>query len=898
MPEPPGSPFPRHRSLLIGCFVALVLTLVLSLSLLYSQKVLTEIARLQSAQSDNVQWTLTQVEVEHLFLINALEHRMADGRADLPRIRERYDVFYSRLGTLRTAPLFHDLLATEPAFRQALGELLDFLQDTVPLLDGPDEDLRTGLPALLAKATEERQNVRMLSVTGLGHFAVRADHQRQQIAATLRQLAIATVSLMALLMALSLYLLLINRQKTRRGFALEQANQRMNTILSTSLDGVVVADAQGRIMEFNGAAEQIFRCRSAEAKGRRVTDLFVPDHLRAAHDASLARLRDGGERLIVGRGRVKMEAKRHDGEVFPIELAVQSAWDGKTEILIAFVRDISGRVAGERELVEARDRALAGEKAKADFLTVMSHEIRTPLNGLLGNLSLLGGSPLSDEQRQYVRNMDISGRILLKHVDSVLDIARFEAGQLRLAQERVHLDELLQNLVDGQGGQAAARRNRLGWAWVGAPLYWVLSDAQRIHQILLNLVGNAIKFTEDGRIRVEAEADPAPLPDDPDRRIVEFRVSDTGIGIPEKEVVTIFDDFHTSDTSFGRAAGGAGLGLGISRRITEAMGGEIGVESIPGEGSTFWVRLPLCPTDAPKPEDPAPGRRLIRARLDILVVEDNDINLQVTRAMLRREGHKVTCARDGRSGVDTAAERRFDAIFMDISMPVLDGLEATRLIRAGGGPSADTPIIALSANVLPQDTERFRDAGMDDFLGKPLTLDALRRALHAMRSEETEDGDLDEPPAPPEAEPSDTQPPQAASPTPPALPAPEGRGDRAPEEASADAGAAVVDAGKMQEMRQNLGDAGFERLLARFIEEADQLSADLPADASGIQDPDEFAGRIHKVAGSAAVFGATEFRQILNRAERAAQAGDDDDLARSLARLGPCWRQTRRYLTA
>ena len=871
----------------LGWFVLGVLVVVTSLSILYSRRVLDDISQLQSAEADNVQWTLTQVEIEFLSFANTLNPRHQSGQADLDNVRERYDILFSRLATFRDSPMFRGLATKDPQFDAALGELGRFMRDIMPLIDGPDDALRAALPRIAAATATARAQARALSVTGLAHFAVRADVQRREVARRLRQLGIAAASLLFLLLALSLHLLLVNRQKTRRGVALEQANQRMNTILSTSLDGVVVADSNGHILEFNGAAEEIFRCPSAQAKGHQVSELFVPDHLRSTHDADMARLRRGGERRIVGKGRVKLTAKRADGEIFPIELAVQSALDGETEILVAFVRDISKRVADEKELVQARDRALAGEKAKADFLTVMSHEIRTPLNGLLGNLSLLSGSRLDAEQRQFVRNMDVSGRILLKHVDSVLDIARFEAGKVQLSLERLNLSELLQNLVDGQSGNAGNRGNRLDWCWIGTPQHWIESDAQRIYQILLNLVGNAIKFTELGRVSIEAEMDP-PGPD-PARRVVEFRVSDTGPGIAEDQITTIFEDFHTSDTSFDRAAGGAGLGLGIARRIVTAMDGEIGVESVPDAGSTFWVRLPVRAAAAPARRETRPRPPSAPGGLDVLVVEDNEINLQVARSMLTREGHKVTCAPDGRQGVDMAALRRFDLIFMDISMPELDGLEATRLIRAGGGPSAETPIIALSANVLPQDKEKFRSAGMEAFLGKPLTLDALRRALCTVRSPRS----VDDAPA--------REPPPGAPPdnTPPDTPMTDGKiaGDR-PSDGRPPGARPTDDTSPndpMAEARDSLGPEIHAALLQRFLEETDGFVAEL-GQAPG--DAPDLAGRLHKLAGSAAVFGASDFRQMLNHAETAARTGDRAEIRAHLARIAPCWQATRARLTS
>lgn len=839
----------------MGWFVSLTLILVMSLSVLYSRQVLTDLDKLRSADSDNVQWTLTQAEVEYLTFVHTLDTG-GEGSADLALVREKFDIFYSRLMTLRNAQLFQELVA-HSGFDTALTELLSFMTDAIPLIDGSDDALSASLPVLHRQAVLGRDQVRTLSISGLTHFAQRSDAQREEIARTLLQLAIATASLLVLLAALSIHLLITNRQTRRHGLALQQANQRMLTILATSLDGVIVVNEKGIVLEFNRAAEFIFGYNSTDVKGRMVGDLLVPDHLVAAHRDSMERMRNGGERRVIGKGRVKLEAKRANGDVFPIELAVQTAMDGDTEILIAFIRDISQRMADEKELVQARDRALAGEKAKADFLTVMSHEIRTPLNGLLGNLSLLSGSGLSPEQRQCVRNMDVSGRILLKHVDSVLDIAKFEAGKLQIAHERVNLSELLQNLADGQNGNAASRGNVIEWCWVGPEQEWVKTDAQRVYQILLNLVGNAIKFTEFGRVSIEAEVDCLPSPDKSGRKIIEFRVIDTGIGISEDQIDSIFDDFQTNDSSFGRAIGGAGLGLGIARRIVEAMDGEIGVESVEGDGSTFWVRLPMTAAPKPKPRERRPEAKAVLPQLDILVVEDNEINLQVARSMLRREGHKVTTATDGRSGVDVAETKRFDLIFMDISMPVLDGLQATELIRAGTGPSQKTPIIALSANVLPQDKQRFLDAGMDAFLGKPLTLDALRRALYTVRSGRSE----------PEDPPIETE------------------------------TNAEVDTDQMTELKTSMGGEIFDQLLQRFVSEADGLVSELGGGTDETADIQSIGQRCHKIAGSAAVFGATEFRAHLNSAEIAAKRGDPAELAPLLRDLGTCWQRTRSILT-
>ncbi|MEQ8877091.1 MAG: ATP-binding protein [Phycisphaerales bacterium] len=835
---------------LIGFGMSAIFILTLSLS----SEVISDLERQRSASSDNVQWTLTQVEVEHLSLLNALEHHMhaPEGllpiAADLDEVRRQFDIFYSRVDTLNSSRLFAELRA-DPEFSEPLEAVTGFLERTVPLIDGPNAELEGEVIATWEEAREIRGDVREIAIGGLSYFARTADARRDDTARTLAHLAALSAVLLLALALVSLYLLYVNNVTRRRGDALGRANHRMNTILSTSLDGVIVTDTEGRVMEFNPAAEAIFKYSLEEARGRTIDKLIVPPDMRDAASVDMRQMRWGDEQPVVGQGRIQLEAMRANGKVFPAELALQSAHDGDEEIVIGFVRDISKRKANEAELISARDRALAGEKAKADFLAVMSHEIRTPLNGLLGNLSLLKNARPTQEQARFINNMEVSGQVLLNHVDTVLDIARFEAGKLSVKREAADLGALMQEIVDGQSGNAASRGNVIEWQWVGAARPWVATDTQRLRQILLNLVGNAIKFTEDGRVSLEVEvAEPG---GDGQAPVYEFRVIDTGIGIAEEHLERVFEDFHTRDASLGRSAGGTGLGLGIARRFAKAMGGDIGVESTPGEGSVFWVRLPLKEAEATAQE-----RRETRTPgpvegLELLVVEDNPINLEVIRNMLKIDGHKVTEATDGKSGVDAAMARRFDAILMDISMPVMDGPTATRHIREGGGPSSDVPILAVSANVLPDAVEGFREAGMNAFLGKPISLSALRQALASVTGEE------------------------------------------------ADAAGDTEAAGEAQltSIRANLGEAAFAGLVAQLVEEGDALIPRLARPGRTEEALNELAAECHKFAGSVAMFGALDMRDVLVEFETAAKAGEVDALATLALRAKGVWSRARKRLT-
>lgn len=841
---------PASRGMRISLAAALLAAIVAAGFLVF--EVLREFRLLSTASSDNTHWVLSQTEVEFLEFRSALiaaRHPEA-GEDELDQVVIEFDVFYSRMTTLGTGQLYTEL-RTIPGFADPVADIRARLDAMIPVIDGPRDDLATALPRLLAEADTMRLPLRGLATTGLQYFAASSDESRTSVADTLMRLAVLTATMLLALIVAIARIRRTGLQTERRGKQLSEAYARLNTILDTSLDAVIVADMQGHILTFNPAAERIFGYRYAEVYGKNLAEIIVPDHFREAHEAGMARMRETGEAKVVDHGRVRLEARRRNGEVFPVELALQKARAGGEEVVIGFLRDISHRVAAETEIMEARDRALAGEKAKAEFLAMMTHEIRTPLNGLLGNLALLKKTPLNSQQAHHLRNMDISGALLMHHVDAVLDVARFEAGAVKAQEDTVHLGQLLQDIVDAQASAAMAGGNRIGWEWSGAALTWVRVDASRLRQVLVNLVGNAIKFTRDGRIQIEAETLP---PEDGTRPMVEIRVIDTGIGIAEEELGKVFDDFHTIGGAEASTVGGTGLGLGIARRFMQALGGEIGVESTPGEGSAFWVRFPVTPAEAPapdtdRPEAPPPDTAPCR----ILLVEDNEINLDLARHMLRGLGHSVTEARDGRAAVALAGAEPFDMILMDVRMPVLNGLDATRAIRAGAGPNATTPIIAVSANVLPEARDRFVAAGMTGFLAKPLSPDSLARVIARYA-----------PQAPPPA--------SAA----PSAPLKDG-GAAAPAETPGQP--PLPHAAEINAAPQGAGAAPppspLAALMARYQSEVDALLAlDLAATPF-----DNLAEQAHRVAGSAAAFGQTGLRAALVTVEMAAESGDAEAVA-------------------
>jgi len=842
------------RNTVVAVVIAAAIAGIVVLILL-ALEVTRKLDLLDTASSDNVQWTLSQAEVEFLEFQAAIRTAQDTGATELLRVRREFDIFYSRVTTLERSPLYGPL-REDPDYGGALQDIRSFLDRSVPLIDASDDRLISGLPELARAAADLRATVRTLSVNGLDYFAQQADARREGVAVTLLRLEAAAIVLLSVLVIAALVLAGLYRLANARAADLQRTSRRLGTVVDTSLDAIIVANRRGEILEFNPAAERIFGHARAVVLGQEMGDLIIPEKFRAAHDAGMDRYRRTGEKKVIGKGRVKLEAMRANGEVFPVELAIQSAEGVGGEIFISFLRDISHRVAAEKELVEARDQAVAGEKAKAEFLAVMSHEIRTPLNGLLGTLALMKDTRLSPRQAEHIETMETSGALLLHHVNDVLDISKYEAGKLVPALQAVDLNALLQSVVDNQRDIAAEADNALDWGWVGAPMPMVMTDPLRLRQVLINLVGNAVKFTSAGRITLEVEAGP---PDADGASPVSFRVIDTGIGIAPDQIDRMFRDFETGDSSYGRRTGGTGLGLGIARRLTEALGGEIGAESELGAGSVFWIEIPLSPALATAPAraeplDVSAGGDAPRHK--VLIVEDNEINRTVLRQMLLADGHQVTEAHDGADGVRRAGAERFDLILMDISMPIMDGREATAAIRAGEGPNRDVPIIAVTAHALPAEIEEFRRYGIDRYLSKPIDRAELRSLLAAplgMHGARV-----------------------AADESEPALP--------------------LLDAAHLDSLRADLSTETVTDLLERFVIEAEDILPGLAAGDAHRQDLSEVRVVAHKLAGSAAAFGALRLRQALTEVQTHADAGESAHALAACEALPALWQDTKAAL--
>ena len=393
-------------------------------------------------------------------------------------------------------------------------------------------------------------------------------------------------------------------------------------------------------------------------------------------------------------------------------------------------RDISVQVAAAEALERARRAAEAANRAKSDFLANMSHEIRTPMNGVMGMTAILMETRLDKDQWRYTRAIAKSAGALLAIINDILDYSKLEAGGVSLEGIPFATEAVIDQVLSLTGNAARAKGLEFTVDFPTGPVGALIGDPTRIRQILLNLVSNAIKFSDTGTISIIVST--TPVKDN--YQILTLQVRDEGIGIAQDVQERLFDRFTQADASASRKYGGSGLGLAISKQLAELMGGQIGLTSAPGAGSTFWLRLRLPKADprslvgagSDLTDDQAPP--MLRS-LSVLVAEDNDINQMVIGEILTAAGHRVRFADTGTAAVEAVRTDSFDLVLMDISMPEMDGLTATRLIRALPGGKANIPIVALSAHAMAGDRERFLAQGMDDYVMKPVDPPTLFRAM-------------------------------------------------------------------------------------------------------------------------------------------------------------------------
>jgi PAS domain S-box-containing protein len=515
-----------------------------------------------------------------------------------------------------------------------------------------------------------------------------------------------------------------NKGRNQIKISLEDIEKRYLSMTQNALDAVIVMNSEGKVIEWNHQAEVQFGWTEQEALDVDLADLIIPEKLRDMHRKGIRRFMTTGVHSILNK-RIELSALHKMGHELPVELTVSPIKWADTYLFTAFVRDITVEKLTEKELVKAKEAAELATQAKSDFLATMSHEIRTPLNGIIGLSHLLKETQLNAEQFQYVDFMIKSENSLLSIINNILDFSKIESGKITLEQAGLDIKTCMDDTIAVMEVLARAKSLDLTYSIDPEVPNLIMGDIWRLRQILINLVGNAIKFTQSGGVHVSiSEANEHP------QKKIKFTVKDTGIGITKEQVQYLFEPFTQFDSSTTRKFGGTGLGLAITKNLIELMHGNIWVEESE-IGASFCFTIAYQTMDDQHQGEDYSNQVNAAEKLSakILIAEDNEINQMVLLKMLEKEGYQADIANNGAQVLDALGNDEYDLIFMDIHMPEMDGVAVTKKIKELFPPEAQPRIIAVTADAFESDRERYMAMGMQDYISKPIRWEQLRRVI-------------------------------------------------------------------------------------------------------------------------------------------------------------------------
>jgi hypothetical protein len=835
--------------------VLLALLSAVVLVLIYSAvEIRLQMDKSRVAWSDNRGWIISLIEVDYRNLLLTLanlkmqqvaERNFSGSSADTTRLVSElsveFDIFYSRIETANNALATADLpegtrikLASVFHTRGQLAEIFDAMDpyDLVQLHEF--ENAVNGL------RTAERDVV----LGALSYFVTEAmASQKYEAVIWTRFLVTAVVLLMMIGMAMGISVLL-HRKFSRQLDMINTQTDNMRLVYEAPMMAVVVTNRFGDIQLFNSAAEQIFGCTEIEVSGRNIADMMIPFHCLDKHLCCMKLFQETGKGAFIDQGTKRTTLLRYDGTEFPIELSVRLEMDAQgEEILIAFIRDVSEQLAFETNLRVDRDEARRHADAKTMFLATMSHEMRTPLHGLLASLDLIEDHGIDRPTRDLIETARNCGLRTLHQINDVLELT-----QIGEVQEPLSSFAPVQNvstIMNELRAMARDRGNQLSLNAIGLAADAILLGRPQIFvRVMYNLIGNALKFTKDGSVAINLTL--VPNPESTPRLYVS--VADDGIGISTQDQAQVFNLFFTAnaDDPF-RQRSSTGLGLPIAQAGIHKLGGTLVVDSELGVGSTFSFDIPL---KAQRDDQALPLLILDAASLPAslglrcLVVDDNEVNLDLTAQMLRRLGCDVVLCDSGEKAVTEAVEQRFDVILMDLNMPGgLSGAEATHQIRIQETAMAlpvPAVILALTADTTFDGRAELAKSLMDGVFHKPVRMHDLQQALGRLALRDTTGSD---------------------------------------QIVLTSAGQAHSQQDDLNDLFDLIGQAHGEQLMNGVLGDIDAaLNAIRGQHADAVD-------HLHRAVGSTAVVGLLEFSQNLREAEDLAHAGSDSALYALLTRL-------------
>lgn len=508
--------------------------------------------------------------------------------------------------------------------------------------------------------------------------------------------------------------------KKRTDLRINESEEQFRTLAQTATDAIIMIDNDGLICFWNEAATKIFQYTEKQAIGMDLHDLITPIHYHKKAKPSFQEFRTSGEGAIIGK-TTEVTGIRKDGEVFPLELSLSRIKKNDKWYATGIIRDITERKIAELEIQRVKEKAVESDRLKTAFLANMSHEIRTPMNAILGFSELLGLQDITDEEKaEFIDLIQTNSNNLLNLINDIIDIAKIEAKQLQISESEFTINDLLNDILKTYNEIKNKQKKRHIDLTLNLPTgndeLRIITDRYRVNQVISNLVGNALKYTEAGKVDFGYKIICDPF----NKEFFQFYVTDTGIGIPIEKLNVIFERFRQADDSHTRLYGGTGLGLTISKNIADLLKGTITVESQENQGSTFYFTIPLkrVTESFKKPILLKLSNRLELTGKTILVVEDVESNFQLLSTYLKKTKASIIWSKNGQEAVEVCQNRDdIDLILMDIQMPIMNGYEATKAIKSF---KPEIPIIAETAFALAGDKEKILKAGCNDYISKPI----------------------------------------------------------------------------------------------------------------------------------------------------------------------------------
>ena len=656
--------------------------------------------------------------------ITLLEHTKNENLSK-DELRNKIDIVLNKLLFLENTDS-NMILGFNEEVKILMDPINQFVRKTVSIIDNVDEISFDNILILRDMVKRVRPKVSKNAFLVYRLAVIRSQEQQINFSKQLIWTSGSAVFFLIMLAGLLLLLDQMLRSSIRRADELTASSRQLALTVAGSMDAIIIADGFSKIIEYNTSAQGVFGWSREEIIGKTMEEIFFRSGLRDAYKNAMAQSLELSHTNAIDGVRVELTAWRKNGEEFEVELNMTYVERNDDAIYMAYIRDISDRKAAEKILIEARDRAERTDKAKSQFLAVMSHEMRTPLAGIIGVMDLLKTTKLTKKQDHYVQIATSSGEVMLEHINEALDITRIEGGALNLSPQEFNLPDLVRSLVEVLKPLASEKALNLDFQIDSNIKTNFIGDSLRIRQILTNLLGNSIKFTDEGSIKFVIGHSYVS-----DVSTVKFKITDTGVGIAPENHEKIFEDFMALSSGDQRQTRGDGLGLSISRKISRQMGGDIIVESNINEGATFILSLPLVQvvkTDVVELKGldiPVENSK----KINVLVVEDSITNREVLSDMLEEMGHKVIGAMNGLESLEQVKKQRFDIIFMDINMPIMGGIEAVQKIRSGGGVNSKTYIAGLTAHGSDEFGVEAEQAGMDCYFTKPIRLVTLQKII-------------------------------------------------------------------------------------------------------------------------------------------------------------------------